>query len=52
VVRRLRGSVMSDRTGARSGQTPEPIASYTWLCRQRLQAALKRAVTSANTPRR
>jgi len=48
----LRRSVISDRTGATSLQTREPVASYAWLSRQRLRAALKRAVASAFTPRR
>jgi hypothetical protein len=42
---------LSDRMGARSVQTPGPVASYAWSCRQRLRAASKRAVASAITPR-
>lgn len=42
---------MSDRTGARSVETPGPVASYAWSCRQRLRTASKRAVASVMTPR-
>ena len=50
--RRLRRSVMSDRTGARSVQTPGPIALCAWSCRQHHQTASKRPVVSAIAPRR